>query len=247
MKIIVLGAAGRMGRVLIEQIHKSSAYELAAAVDCSRAEGTISELPLYTGEADCIIDFSHHSATALMLDYAVFRQIPLVIATTGQTDQEKRMIENAAKSTPIFFSSNMSLAVALLAELAARAVSLFPEADIEIIERHHNRKQDVPSGTALMLGEAICGVRPGSKLVVGRHENGRRSPNDIGIHSLRLGNEVGTHEIIIATDTQTITLAHHAQDRSLFAEGALKAADFVVGKCNGLYGMQDLLSQGGKE
>ena len=233
-----------MGRILIDCIRKSGKHELVAVVDSARMEGAIPELSLYTGEADCIIDFSHHTATASMLDYAVFRRIPLVIATTGQTDDERRMIVNAARSTPIFFASNLSMAVALLAELAVRAASLFPEADIEIIERHHNRKQDVPSGTALMLGQALQSVRPGSWLNIGRHENGRRSSEEIGIHSLRMGNEVGAHEIIITTPTQSITLAHNAFDRALFAEGALKAAEFIVDQPAGLYDMKDLLNRG---
>ena len=157
------------------------------------------------------------------------------------TDQERAAIEEAAREIPIFFSYNMSLGIALLARLAKETAKWFPDADIEIVEAHHNRKLDVPSGTALLLADAIREVRPEAEYVIGRHENGRRKPQDIGIHSLRLGNEVGTHEILVTTGTQTITLKHEAKDRSLFAEGALAAAEFLAGKPAGLYTMQDMM------
>ena len=135
----------------------------------------------------------------------------------------------------------MSPAIAMLADMAAQAAKLFPDADIEIIEKHHNRKVDVPSGTALLLARSIQGARQDSTLLIGRHENGKRSPKEIGIHSLRMGNEVGTHEIIISTNTQTITLKHEAEDRALFAEGALVAAEFIARQPAGVYAMQDML------
>ena len=117
----------------------------------------------------------------------------------------------------------------------------FPEADIEIVEKHHNRKLDIPSGTALMLAGSIKKVRNTAEFVIGRHENGKRRPEEIGIHSLRYGNEVGTHEIIISNGNETITLKHEAENRSLFAEGALKAAAFLIGKPAGLYSMKDMI------
>ena len=131
------------------------------------------------------------------------------------------MIRTASKSIPLFYSGNMSLGIALLTEMARMAAKMFPEADIEIVEQHHNRKIDVPSGTALMLAHAVQEARPDTVLNVGRHENGKRSPKEIGIHSLRMGNTVGVHEVIVNTGTQVLTLKHEAQDRSLFAEGAL--------------------------
>src|SRR5699024_2417673 len=115
------------------------------------------------------------------------------------------------------------------------------DADIEIVEKHHNRKLDVPSGTALMLAEGVRQVRPDSEFVIGRHENGKREPAQVGIHSLRLGNIVGEHEVILATDTQVITLKHEAQSRSLFAEGALAAAEFLIAQPAGLYNMNDMI------
>jgi len=130
----------------------------------------------------------------------------------------------------------------MLADMAAQAAQLFPDADIEIIERHHNRKVDVPSGTALLLARAMQAVREDSTLLIGRHENGKRTKKEIGIHSLRMGNEVGTHEIIISTGTQTITLKHEAEDRALFAEGAITAARFIAAQSAGVYAMQDMLN-----
>ena len=151
------------------------------------------------------------------------------------------MIRNAAMAIPVFQSGNMSVGVALLTELARRTAAMFPDADIEIVEAHHNRKLDVPSGTALMLYKAVQEARPEAIPLVGRHENGKRTKAEVGIHSLRMGNTVGYHEVIVNTGTQIITLKHEAQDRSLFAEGALAAAQFLVGKAPGLYSMQDIV------
>ena len=144
-----------------------------------------------------------------------------MIATTGQTDEERAVISETAKRIPLFYSGNMSLGIAVLTQLARTAAKMFPDADVEIVESHHNQKLDVPSGTALMLAHAVQDVRPDSNLLVGRHENGKRTRQEIGIHSLRMGNTVGIHEVIVNTGTQILTLKHEAQDRSLFAEGAL--------------------------
>jgi 4-hydroxy-tetrahydrodipicolinate reductase len=196
----------------------------------------------YDGPADCIIDFSHHSLTLSLTAYAAARKLPLVIATTGQTEEELAQIREASKTVPVLFASNFSMGIVVLTALAKQAARAFPEADIEIVEIHHNRKVDVPSGTALTLGNAILSVRQGSRLVIGRHENGRRDPGDVDVHSLRMGNIVGVHEIHICTDTQTLTLRHEAHDRALFAEGAVTAAQWVVTMEPGLYDMQSILN-----
>ena len=135
----------------------------------------------------------------------------------------------------------MSLGVALVACLAKIASKAFPDADVEIIEKHHNQKLDVPSGTALLLADAIKTTREELTYNIGRHENGKRQKNEVGIHSLRMGGEVGTHEIIFAMGSQVITLKHEAENRSLFAEGALSAADFLVNQEAGLYNMDNIL------
>ena len=241
MKIILNGAGGRMGKALTAMIEKGCrGAVLAAGVD-PYADGLLPELDAYAGEADCIIDFSNHTGTKELTDYAVKKNLPLVIATTGHTEEEKAMIQEAGKSVPVFFSGNMSLGIALLTQLARQTAAMFPDADIEIVESHHNQKLDVPSGTALMLARAVQEARPQSNLLVGRHENGKRTKEEIGIHSLRMGNTVGIHEVIINTGTQIITLKHEAQDRALFAEGALAAAAFLMGKTPGMYTMQDIV------
>lgn len=245
MKILVHGAAGRMGTVLRQLIvREDSGATLAGAVSHGGGEDFLSTLEEFTGQADCIIDFSNHEATKDLTAYAVAHKLPLVIATTGQTEQEMELIQSAAKTIPVFYSGNMSLGIALLTEMARMAAKVFPEADIEIVEQHHNRKLDVPSGTALMLAHAVQEVRPDAVLNVGRHENGERSHREIGIHSLRMGNTVGVHEVIVNTGTQVLTLKHEAQDRSLFAEGALSAAKFVMGQAPGLYHIENMVNEG---
>ncbi len=245
MKILVNGACGRMGIVLRKMIEEGrQGASLAAAVDAyGSGEDILKSLSDFRGEADCIIDFSNHAATMELCAYAAARGLPLVVATTGQTAQERETIRETSKKIPVFFSGNMSLGIAVLTSLARQAAEMFPDADVEIVEAHHNQKLDVPSGTALMLANAVKDARPEAELLVGRHENGKRSKREIGIHSLRMGNTVGIHEVIINTGTQLLTLRHEAQDRSLFAEGALAAAAFLISREPGLYNMDDLVRQ----
>ncbi len=243
MNLILNGACGRMGQVFAHVFREKCPDGTLIPVDAMGEAGEVyTALADYDGPADCIVDFSHHSQTAQLTAYALARRLPLVIATTGQTAEELAAIQDAAKSIPVLPASNFSLGIVVLTSLARQAVRAFPEADIEIVETHHNRKLDVPSGTALTLAKAIQAERPGSRLVIGRHENGKRSPADIGVHSLRMGNVVGVHEIHICTDTQTITLRHDAQDRALFAEGALTAARWLCGMGAGLYDMEQVLN-----
>ena len=242
MKYIIHGAMGRMGHALQKLIHDTAPDTDLILVDPrAEDESMYRKLEDYTGRADCVIDFSHHSATKALAAWAAAHRTPLLIATTGQTEEELAAISEAAGTIPVLLASNMSMGIVVLNLLAQKAAKAFPTADIEIVEIHHNRKLDVPSGTALTLAKTIQGVRPGSRLVIGRHENGRRQPEDIGIHSLRMGNVVGVHEIHICTDTQTLTLRHEAHDRALFAEGALQAAQYLVTKAPGLYRVEDIL------
>ena len=248
MKIIINGSKGRIGqeinKLLIEGYRNSA---LAAAVDRNNT-GSPEELLFailddFNGEADCIIDFTNHSVTKELVKYAMRRKIPLVIATTGQTEEELQMIKDASKDIPVFLSANTSLGIALLLELAKIATKMMPEADIEIIEKHHNRKLDSPSGTALLIADEIKEIRNNAKYVLGRSKMAKREKDEIGIHAVRLGNIVGEHEVIIATDSQTISLKHEAHDKSLFAEGAIAAAEFLVNQNPGLYGMKDLIDK----
>jgi len=245
MKFIVNGAGGAMGKVLCDIIKNSEKHETVAF--CSMEYTTdkenliYSNIKEYEGEADCIIDFSHHSATKDVTEYAVERNISLVVATTGQTEEEKQIIEEAAKKIPLFCSANMSFGVAILSCLAKIVAKAIPDCDIEIIEKHHNRKLDVPSGTALLLADSIKSVKDECEYNIGRHENGKRTKTEIGIHAVRMGNEVGTHEVIFATNSQVITLKHEAENRGLFAEGAITAAEFLKGKEAGYYNMDNIL------
>ena len=241
MNIILNGAKGRMGRI-VDAAAAAGGHSVVARVYFGYAGGEgLRTLDEYQGPADVVIDFSNHAATAQVVDYCTKRGLPVVVATTGQTEEELAMIDGAAKTVPVFLSANMSLGVALLADLAKKAAAVFPDADIEIIEKHHNQKLDVPSGTALLLARRIKEARPAAEFVIGRHENGKRTKAEIGIHSLRLGNEVGVHEIIIATGSETITLKHEAENRSLFAQGALAAAAFIAGKAPGMYDMRSII------
>lgn len=193
--------------------------------------------------ADCLIDFSNHVCTKDLLDFAVGAKIPLVIATTGHTQEELALIKEAAKEIPIFHSANMSVGVALLVKLAKTAAAAMPDADIEIIEKHHNRKVDAPSGTAMMLYREIATVRENAPAKLGRSGSDKRNPGEIGLHAVRMGNIVGEHEVILCTPTQSITLKHEAYDRALFAEGAIVAANFVKDQKAGLYDMHHMLNE----
>ena len=248
MKILVSGLYGHMGREVAALLKKGvEGGELTAGVSLD-IDGSM-DVPCAEAFAgaetnvDCIVDFSHHSWTKDLLEFAVFHNLPVVLATTGQTEEELQMITDAAKHIPIFFAANYSLGIALLIDLARKTAAVMSGAEIEIIEQHHNRKVDAPSGTALAIAHAIQEVRPGSNIVTGRSGYGKRAPEDIGIHSVRMGNIVGIHEVVIGTDNQSITLKHEAYSRALFAEGALKAAAFLIGKPAGMYDMNSLLKE----
>lgn len=243
MRVIVHGAKGHMGQITTDLVKKG--YDgaiFATAVDAfSEDKDVYKSLNDVTEKADVVIDFSHHSATKAVCDYCKEKNIPVVIATTGQNEEEKKIIEETSKTIPVFFSANMSIGIAVLASFAKQAAAMMKDADIEIVEVHHNRKLDAPSGTALLLAEEIKESRPEARIVCGRNGQQKRDKNDIGINSVRMGNVVGIHEVYISSPTQTITLKHEAHDRALFSEGAIKAAEFVVTKPSGLYNMKDLL------
>ena len=246
MKILIHGSTGRMGKILCQLLEEGyPGLELAARVSPEEIADPAHCIYTSLQDVDCqvdgVIDFSHHTAVGALMDFCMAKNLPVVVSTTGHTPEEKEIIAEAAKKIPVFFSANMSIGVALVAELAKKAASVFPDANIEIVEKHHNQKLDVPSGTALLLAHLIQEALTDSVLLVGRHENGKRTAKEIGIHSLRLGNEVGTHEIIITTGAETITLKHEAENRSLFANGALAAVKFLEGKAAALYSMRDII------
>ena len=241
MRAIVTGACGRMGRVLRQMIADSPEWELAAAVDPFGSEEGVLHSFDDCPDADVIIDFSNHAGTSALLAFAEARKLPVVVATTGHSPEELAMIAGAAKSVPVFHSGNMSVGVALLCTLAKKTAAVFPNADIEIVETHHNHKLDAPSGTALMLADAIREVRADAANQVGRSGHCPRKAGEIGIHAVRRGEIVGIHEVLVSTATQTITLRHEAHTRALFAEGALDAAKFLCAQTAGLYNMQSMI------
>ena len=242
MRILVNGACGRMGQTLLRLIDSGkNNSQLAAAVDPKGDDQQILRDFDRAGTADVIIDFSHHSAIGMLLEYAMAVRVPVVVATTGHTAEEKALIFAAAEQIPVFYSGNMSVGIAVLCNLAKKTAAVFPDADIEIVETHHCHKLDAPSGTALMLADAMRQARPTARNHCGRSGMSPRQANEIGIHAVRRGEIVGIHEVLISTGTQTITLKHEAHDRALFAEGALDAAAFLQGKPAGLYNMESMI------
>lgn len=238
MRAILCGANGAMGK-LIDGI---LGEEVVGRVSIDGENGvpkTFDELGAVS--ADVLIDFSHHTAVADVLNYAKANGCAAVIGTTGHTAEEKELIYAAAREIPVFYSGNMSLGIAVLCRLAKEAAKYFPDADIEIVEVHHTRKVDAPSGTAHMLFNAIQEVRPDAVENCGRAGEGKRTKNEIGISSLRMGNVVGIHEVYIHTGTQCLTLKHEAVTRAMLADGAVDAARFMVGKEKGLYNMECIL------
>ena len=248
--IILSGCGGRMGQAIIRAAQSSDCVRIVAGVDINAASvaqactfpvySTVDEFP---GKADVIIDFSHHSALASLADYASKTNTALVIATTGHTDQEREAMQALAKEIPVFFSGNMSIGINLLIELCRTASeTLGLDFDVEIIEKHHNQKLDAPSGTALMLADAIADTRTDSEYVYDRHSvRKKRESSEIGIHSVRGGTIVGEHEVIFAGNQEMISLTHTATSREIFANGALRAAVYLAGKSAGMYNMSDLI------
>ena len=243
MKIILVGAKGIMGGHVINAANKAG-FEVSALVDLKcdpEITGEYTKISDIREKADVIIDFSFHGLVKEITDYAVDTGTPIIVATTGHTDEEREVINEASKKVAVFYSGNMSVGIATLCDVVKRVVSVFPNADVEIIETHHTRKLDAPSGTAKMLFNSVKEAREDAYAHYGRSGNCKREKNEIGINSVRVGNIVGIHEVIVGTDTEQITLKHEAYDRALFADGAIKAAEFMAGKGAGLYTMTELL------
>ena len=240
MRVVICGANGAMGKLLQEKFGRN----VAGLVSIDGMNGVPRNFAeLGDVNPDVVVDFSHHSAVADVAKYAVESGCAMVVGTTGHTEAEKEIIYAASRAVPVFYTGNMSLGIAVLCNLAKQAAQSFPEADIEIVEIHHNRKVDAPSGTAKMIFEAIKEVRPTATENCGRAGEGKRQPGEIGISSLRMGNIVGTHEVHITTASQQLTLRHEAYDRGMFADGAVEAAKYLAGKPAGLYTMADLLEE----
>ena len=238
MRAIVCGANGAMGKLICDLFGD----EVVGKVSIDGAGGvprTFQEL----GElaADVVVDFSHHTAIADVLCYTKKIGAAAVIGTTGHTEEEKALIRAASQEIPVFYAGNVSLGIAVLCRLVKQAASFFPDADIEIVEVHHTRKVDAPSGTAHMLFNAIKEVRPNAWENCGRAGEGKRTRDEIGVHALRMGNVVGIHEVHINTGNQTLVLKHESGSRAMLADGAVSAARFMEGKPAGLYDMESIL------
>ncbi|UKI23603.1 MAG: 4-hydroxy-tetrahydrodipicolinate reductase [Anaerotruncus sp.] len=239
-KIILCGANGKMGHVIRNIVAADNECEIVAGVDIN-TEST--DFPIYSEidsvkeSADVIIDFSNPALLNSLLEYSAAKKIPVVIATTGFDDEQKKQIENAATENGVFFTYNMSLGINLLATLAKKAVDVLGnDFDIEIIEKHHNQKIDAPSGTALMLADAICEeIDKPMKYEYDRHsKREKRSKNEIGMHAVRGGTIVGEHEIIFAGRDEIITLSHSARSKEIFLRLVqLTPQKYMVGKRRG--------------
>lgn len=199
---------------------------------------------LSTEKGDVIVDFSHYSRLDTLLDYAVDRGLPLVIATTGYSDEILKKIENSSKKIPILLSSNMSLGINLLQDILEKITPiLYPNYDIELIEKHHNKKIDSPSGTAKTFLEVIKkNIDEVIEEKYGRVGMEKREKNEIGVHSLRGGTIVGEHSVLFCGNDEIIELKHTALSKKIFAEGALQGAKFIIGKEPGLYSMKDIFN-----
>lgn len=248
LKIILSGCCGKMGRVIDGIVNSDASCEIVAGVDpMGNAYSTFPVFKTFEDlpEADVIIDFSNPAALDSMLAFATKKKIPTVIATTGYNQKETEKIKATASIIPIFFTFNLSLGVNLLVSLAKKAAGfLGDEFDIEIIEKHHNQKIDAPSGTAIMLANAINETMDNKMLYeYDRHsKRQKRSKNEIGIHAIRGGTIVGEHEIIFAGNNEVVSLKHEAFSKTIFANGAVRAAKFLSGKTPGLYDMNNVLS-----
>lgn len=248
-KILLVGCNGKMGKTIEKCVEDRNDCEIAAGVDKSNKENsypTYNDFSNIKETPDVIVDFSHPSVLPSSLKYAKNNKIPMVIATTGLDRNDIELITDASKEIAVFFTFNMSIGINLLSSLAKIATDVLSnDFDIEIVEIHHNQKIDAPSGTALMLANAINETANNRyNYEFDRHsKREKRSENEIGIHSIRGGNIVGEHEVIFAGHDEVITLTHQAFSKDVFAVGALNAAKFLLNKDSGLYNMDDLINK----
>ena len=247
-KAILVGASGKMGNNICDCAENDSEIKIVCGVD---KFNNGKNFPVFTTfseinvDADVIIDFSSVALLDDLLAFATEKKIPVVIATTGYSDDQIEKIKKASQIIPVFFTFNMSIGVNLLCTLAKKAASILGDGfDIEIIEKHHNQKIDAPSGTAIMLGNAINSVFDDKlNYEYDRHsKRAKRPKNEIGFHSVRGGTIVGEHDVIFAGRDEVVTLSHQATSKQVFAVGAIRAAKFITDKKAGLYDMNNILN-----
>ncbi len=246
MNIYLSGASGHMGRAVAAEAERLG-VGVAGGVDVLPVSASFPVVTCFDdlpAGGDVLIDFSMPAALDNLLSFAVRNKMPSVLCTTGYTEEQLHLIDQASQSIPIFRSGNMSVGIAVLRRLARTAAAALGDSfDIDIVEAHHRRKADAPSGTALMLYDAVKDARGSeSPAVPGRSGRScKRQPGDIGLHAVRGGTVVGEHEVLFLGDMERITITHSAESRSVFAVGALRAAEFLIGRQPGMYDMDDML------
>ena len=244
LNIILSGAAGRMGRE-VAAVCREHNVQIVCGVDVKTdADCPFPVYPSFDlcekGDAQVLVDFTRAENLPALLSYAVRNRLPLVLAATGYGKEDLLMIRDAAKVIPVFRSANLSLGVHVLKLLSKKAAALLPGFDIEIVEKHHNQKLDAPSGTAVMLYDAVKNDE--SEPVYGRHDRTqRRDKNEIGLLSVRGGTVTGEHEVGFYGQEETVLLTHSAQNRRIFAHGAMRAAHFIAAQQPGEYSMDDMI------
>ncbi|NMB07582.1 MAG: 4-hydroxy-tetrahydrodipicolinate reductase [Tissierellia bacterium] len=251
LKVIIHGYFGQMGQVISNLIINEEDIKLVAGID-KKTKSYKYDLNIYKcifdfeGESDVIIDFSSPSALDKLLKYAITNNIALVIGTTGYEEKEIKKLKEAAEKIPVFYSANMSLGINLLLSLVSKTATILgKDFDIEIIEKHHNKKVDAPSGTAYMIANKINEEFENNLVYTfGRNtKTNKRSPKEIGIHAIRGGTIVGEHSVIFAGLDEIIEIKHSAMSKNVFGKGALQAARFIATQDNGLYNMNDLINK----
>lgn len=248
-RILLSGCCGKMGRNVISIVSQRKDCEIVGGIDI--VDDATLGFPVFQNfgevqvKADVIIDFSNPTLLKEVLDYAKENKTSLVLATTGYSDEQIDDIRLASEEIAVFFSYNMSLGVSLLCELSKTAAKVLgSNFDVEIVESHHNQKIDAPSGTALMLANAVKEELPDAYFEYDRHsKREKRNSNEIGIHSIRGGTIVGEHEVIFAGNDEIIKLSHSARSKAIFAQGAVNAAVFINRKGAGIYNMGDLVNE----
>ncbi len=240
MKVTVVGSRGKMGSLICELLKSKANVEVIYDVD---QVGSTYQFLKDVPKSNVLIDFSHHSLTDDILAYGVKHKTPLVIATTGHSALQLEKIKQASKLIPIFMSSNYSFGIEVVSHVLRQISKLLvPDFDVEIIEKHHHHKIDAPSGTSKHLAKTIISSVKTPLVEVQGHQ-GKREKTDLAIHAVRGGSIVGDHTVMFAGQDEIIEISHYAQSRSIFAQGALKAAFWIVDQKRGFYQMQDLLKE----
>lgn len=247
INVLINGINGRMGQEVLNQVNNSENFKVCCGVD--KFNNKEYSFPVYDNVTsikeipDVIIDFSVPEASINILEFAKSNNVPIVIATTGFSDEQLNIIKEASKIIPVFRSGNMSYEINVMADVVAKLAKQLNNSDIEIIETHHRNKLDAPSGTALILADSINDALDNKMdYQYDRHKSRQKRPdNEIGIHSIRGGTEVGKHTVMFLGENETIEITHTATSRSIFAKGSLKAAQFLVKQKNGMYNMKDLI------